>query len=169
MHVDPGLQPIAESVLDRFRAAGLKLATAESCTGGLISALLTSISGSSDVFERGFVTYSNEAKRRMIGVSAATLDEHGAVSAAVSAEMASGALANSRADVSLAVTGIAGPDGGSPQKPVGLVFIAAASLSREDVTVVEFRFGDIGRDEIRNESARKAMEMVVSHTMRPEI
>ncbi len=113
----------AARLLDRCRERGLKLATAESCTGGLIAACLTEIAGSSAVVERGFVTYSNAAKMDLLGVSAATLERHGAVSAETAAEMASGALARSPADLAIAVTGIAGPGGATPTKPVGLVFI----------------------------------------------
>ena len=109
------------------RARGLKIATAESCTGGLVAAALTDIAGSSDVVDRGFVTYSNEAKQAMLGVPAATLKRHGAVSAETAAAMAAGALKNSQADLAVAITGIAGPGGGSKEKPVGLVYFAAAS------------------------------------------
>ena len=116
----------AEAVLAHHRRAGTRLATAESCTGGMIAAALTEIAGSSDVFERGFVTYSNEAKAELLGVSKSLLAAQGAVSAEVASAMAEGALAHSRADVAVAVTGIAGPGGATPGKPVGLVFIAAA-------------------------------------------
>ena len=116
----------AEAVLERHRRAGLKLATAESCTGGMIAAALTEIAGSSDVFERGFVTYSNAAKTELLGVPAALVAAKGAVSHEVAAAMAEGALAHSRADVAIAVTGIAGPGGGSAAKPVGLVYIGWA-------------------------------------------
>jgi len=116
----------AEAVLAACRAAGLTVATAESCTGGLIAGALTAIAGSSDVVERGFVTYSNEAKTEMLGVPAALIDAEGAVSAAVARRMAEGALANSRADLAVSVTGIAGPGGGTDQKPVGLVWFGLA-------------------------------------------
>ena len=108
------------------RTRGLNLATAESCTGGLVAAALTEIAGSSDVVDRGFVTYSNEAKQAMLGVPTATLKRYGAVSAQTAAAMAAGALKNSPADVAVAITGIAGPGGGTKQKPVGLVHFAAA-------------------------------------------
>jgi nicotinamide-nucleotide amidase len=113
----------AAALLKRYRQAGLKIATAESCTGGLIAGCLTNIAGSSAVFERGFVTYSNEAKEEAIDVPADLIARHGAVSAEVAEAMAAGALARSQADVAVSSTGIAGPDGGSAEKPVGLVFI----------------------------------------------
>ncbi|MEX0923832.1 MAG: CinA family protein [Rhodovibrionaceae bacterium] len=116
----------SEKLLEAYRDAGLRIVTAESCTGGLIAALLTEIAGSSDVVERGFVTYSNEAKMECLGVAEETLRAHGAVSAETAAAMALGALAQSRADVALSVTGIAGPGGGSPAKPVGLVWFGLA-------------------------------------------
>lgn len=115
----------AARLLARCRERGLTLATAESCTGGLIAACLTEIAGSSDVVDRGFVTYSNAAKTEMLGVAAATLEHHGAVSAETAAEMVRGALARSPADLAIAVTGIAGPGGATATKPVGLVFIGA--------------------------------------------
>ncbi|PIR31969.1 MAG: damage-inducible protein CinA [Alphaproteobacteria bacterium CG11_big_fil_rev_8_21_14_0_20_44_7] len=116
----------ASVLLDKLRAQNLKLASAESCTGGMIAAALTDIAGSSDVFERGFVTYSNESKIDMLGVSRETLEKFGAVSEQVAGEMALGALKNSQADIAIAVTGIAGPSGGSKEKPIGLVYIAVA-------------------------------------------
>ena len=116
----------AEATLATLRKRGWLVATAESCTGGLIAGALTAIAGSSDVVERGFVTYSNEAKTEMLGVPAALIDAEGAVSAAVARRMAEGALANSRADLAVSVTGIAGPGGGTDQKPVGLVWFGLA-------------------------------------------
>ncbi|MCB1456147.1 MAG: CinA family protein [Nitratireductor sp.] len=163
MQLDPELAEMAEHVLDGFRAEGLKIATAESCTGGLIAALLTSIAGSSDVFERGFVTYSNEAKAQAIGVDPELIREHGAVSAPVAVAMAIGALEHSLADASVSVTGIAGPGGGSAEKPVGLVFIAVANRLEEGAFVEEFRFRDTGRDEIRNETSKMAFEMLLAY------
>ncbi len=149
----------AERLLAKLRAKRLRLVTAESCTGGLIAALLTEIPGSSDVVERGFVTYSNEAKSESIGVDPALIAEHGAVSAEVAKAMAMGALTRSRADVAVAVTGVAGPGGGTPAKPVGLVHLAAA---RRDNTIVpsELRLGDIGRAEVRLASVREAVRLV---------
>lgn len=117
----------AAALLKAYRAAGLRLATAESCTGGLVAALLTEIAGSSDVVERGFVTYSNEAKQELLGVPGPTLAAAGAVSAETAEAMAAGALARSHAEVAVSITGIAGPGGGSPEKPVGLVFFGLAT------------------------------------------
>src|ERR1700751_5224140 len=120
----------ARRLLELCRARGLKIATAESCTGGLVAGALTEIAGSSDVVDRGFVTYSNEAKREMLGVPAATLKNHGAVSRQTAEAMARGALRNSNADLAVAITGIAGPGGATPGKPVGLVHFAAAGRGR---------------------------------------
>lgn len=157
----PDLLLRAQQLLDSSRAQGLRIATAESCTGGLIAALLTEIPGSSDVFGRGFVTYSNQAKQDMLGVPAATLRQHGAVSEAVARLMAEGAVRNSTAQLSVAVTGIAGPGGGSEEKPVGLVHIAVARAG-EPTIHRECRFGDIGRGEIRLKSVETALEMLQS-------
>jgi nicotinamide-nucleotide amidase len=154
----PDLTALAVSTLDLLRARRHSLATAESCTGGLVAALLTSIAGSSDVVERGFVTYSNEAKMELLGVPAETIARHGAVSAPCAEAMARGALKHSHANVAVSITGIAGPGGGSAEKPVGLVFLAVAIDERCDV--VEMRFGPLSRDEIRERSVVKALEMV---------
>jgi nicotinamide-nucleotide amidase len=134
----------AKLVLDAFRARGWKLATAESCTGGLIAAALTSVAGSSDVVERGFVTYSNEAKTEMLGVPAALIAAYGAVSAEVAAAMATGALAHSHADVAVSVTGVAGPGGGTAEKPVGLVWFGCAARGGVVETVSRIFPGDRG-------------------------
>ena len=149
----------AADLLSACRDAGLKLVTAESCTGGLIAGLLTEIAGSSDVVERGFVTYSNEAKQELIGVPAATIESHGAVSEATALAMAEGALDHARADISASVTGVAGPGGGSAAKPVGLVHLAAARRGRPTIHR-ECRFGDIGRTEVRIASVRAALELI---------
>ena len=125
MNFEPSLIKQAEEILELAKVKNIKIATAESCTGGLISAILTEIAGSSAVFERGFVTYSNQAKIDLLGVDAKTLEEFGAVSAGTAKEMAIGAVKNSLADLSVAVTGIAGPDGGTEDKPVGLVYVAS--------------------------------------------
>jgi nicotinamide-nucleotide amidase len=151
--------PLAARVLARARASGFKIVTAESCTGGLVAAAMTDIAGSSDVFERGFVTYSNDAKRELLGVPEDTLMTHGAVSRATAEAMARGALAQSRGDLSVAITGVAGPGGGTPEKPVGLVHFAAAA---RDGRVVhrERRYGDIGRAEVRQRSVAEALSML---------
>lgn len=149
----------ATRVLDAARARGLKIATAESCTGGLVAGALTDIAGSSDVVERGFVAYSSEAKVEMLGVEEATLAAHGAVSRATAEAMAIGAIRRSIADLAVAITGIAGPGGGTPEKPVGLVhFGAAARDGRHEHR--EQRFGDIGRGEVRRRSVLVALEML---------
>lgn len=153
------LRNAATAVLDLCRARGWKVATAESCTGGLVAGALTEIAGSSDVVDRGFVTYSNEAKQQMLGVAADTLRTHGAVSQQTAEAMARGALGKSDADVVVAITGIAGPGGGSPDKPVGLVHFAAASRSGA-LTHAEMRYGDIGRSEVRHRSVLQALAML---------
>ena len=154
--LDEAILARAAALLDAGRARGRKIAVAESCTGGLVAAALTAISGSSDVFERGFVTYSNQAKTDMLGIPAQLIERHGAVSEEVAKAMAAGALARSRATMSVAVTGIAGPNGGTADKPVGLVHFAAA---RRDETMIHERvlFGDIGRGEIRRQSVERAL------------
>jgi len=155
----PDLIARAEHLLATAKAGGVRIATAESCTGGLIAALLTEIPGSSDVFGRGFVTYSNKAKEDMLGVPTATLRQHGAVSEAVARIMAEGAIRNSTAQLSVAVTGIAGPGGGTDEKPVGLVHIAVARAG-EPTLHRECRFGDIGRGKVRLASVVTALEML---------
>lgn len=157
--IDDALRETATRVLDLFRARGLKLATAESCTGGLVAATLTEIAGSSDVVDCGFVTYSNEAKQNLLGVPAATLKRHGAVSGETATAMAAGALKNSQADVSVAITGIAGPGGGSKQKPVGLVHFAAASRDGRCIASSR-RYGKIGRRRVRQRSVAEAFELL---------
>lgn len=149
----------AAIALDVCRTRKLKAAMAESCTGGLVAGALTDIAGSSDVFERGFVTYSNEAKQEMLGVSAETLRDHGAVSRQTAEEMARGAIAHSSADVAVAVTGIAGPGGGTADKPVGLVHFAAASRAGT-VTHREMRYGDIRRAQVRRRAVLDALAML---------
>jgi nicotinamide-nucleotide amidase len=149
----------AAELIARYRAAGLMAATAESCTGGLIAGLLTEIPGSSNVLERGFVVYSNAAKQELLGVPAETLANHGAVSAETARAMAEGALKNSRADVVVSVTGIAGPDGGTAAKPVGLVHFACARRG-EPTVAREERFGDIGREAVRIASVRAGIDLL---------
>lgn len=160
MIISEELVETARYVLEIFRSRSARIVTAESCTGGMISALLTSIAGSSDVFERGYVTYSNQAKAELLDIPMDLINEHGAVSSQVALAMAQGALDNSNATISAAVTGIAGPGGGSEDKPVGLVFVAIAGPL--GLFVEELRFGDIGRDEIRAETAQAALEMLVA-------
>lgn len=153
------LRAAASAVLEACRSRSLKVATAESCTGGLVAGALTEIAGSSDVVDRGFVTYSNEAKQQMLGVPAATIDTHGAVSRETAEAMVRGALGSANADLAVAITGIAGPAGGSPGKPVGLVHFAAASRSGA-LTHAEMRYGDIGRSVVRHQSVLQALAML---------
>jgi nicotinamide-nucleotide amidase len=150
----------AESLLSLLRNKAFRVATAESCTGGLVSALLTSIPGSSDVVDRGFVTYSNEAKQEMLGVSPDIIAKHGAVSEHCAKAMAIGALQHSHAHIAVSITGIAGPGGGSAEKPVGLVYFAVATTKKCEA--VEMRFGRKSRDEIREAALRKALELLQS-------
>jgi nicotinamide-nucleotide amidase len=158
MVFDADLTAAAAALLDAYRQAGLHIVTAESCTGGLIAACLTEVAGSSDVVERGYVTYSNEAKVDMLGVPAATLREHGAVSSHTAKAMAAGALAHSPADVAVAVTGIAGPAGGSPAKPVGLVYIAVQRRARAAEIERHMFSGD--RNAIRMASVAAALDLL---------
>jgi nicotinamide-nucleotide amidase len=148
----------AELLLARLRAKGWTLCTAESCTGGLIAGLLTEIPGSSDVVDRGFVTYSNSAKSDLLGVPASLLGRYGAVSPQTAIAMASGALQNSTCNLSIAVTGIAGPGGGTPDKPVGLVHLAAQLRGQSPVSHV-LRLGDIGRSAVRFQTVRAALDL----------
>jgi nicotinamide-nucleotide amidase len=157
--IDDDLRRSSRRVLDLCRARGLRVATAESCTGGLVAAALTEIAGSSDVLECGFVTYSNAAKHAMLGVPMATLTRHGAVSAETAAAMARGALKHSQADLAVAITGIAGPGGGSKQKPVGLVHFAAASRAGHRLARKR-RFGKIGRAKVRLRSVAVALALL---------
>lgn len=157
------LVEMARKVIEANRASGKKIAVAESCTGGLVAAALTEIAGSSDVFEAGFVTYSNEAKLDTLGVSMDVLDTFGAVSIAVAWSMAQGTLARSRADTAVAVTGIAGPDGGSAKKPVGTVVFARARRGADPDEVVADRkeFGDLGRGGVRLQATLCALELLM--------
>jgi nicotinamide-nucleotide amidase len=149
----------AAGLLDTCRQKKLTLGLAESCTGGLLAATLTDIPGSSRVFERGFVTYSNEAKQQ-IGVAAATIERYGAVSRETAEAMAKGVLANTPATLAAAITGIAGPDGGTPEKPVGLVHFAVAATRSGKLVHHEHRFGEIGRYEVRRLSVLRAISML---------
>ena len=150
----------AAALLQSCRKAGVTVVTAESCTGGLIAGCLTEIAGSSDVVDRGFVTYSNEAKNVMLDVPMRLIERHGAVSESVARTMAEGALAHSFAVLSVAVTGVAGPEGGTAEKPVGLVHLACAKRGGE-TRHREERYGDLGRSAIREATIRTAMEMLM--------
>lgn len=150
----------AREVLDRARAAGLMITTAESCTGGMVIAALTDVPGSSDVVERGFVTYSNNAKIQMLGVLPATLEAHGAVSPEVAAEMAAGALHHSQAQLAVSITGIAGP-GGSDHKPEGRVCFGVALQNRR-VTVEVKDFGALGRAGVRSAARDHALSLLAA-------
>lgn len=156
--IDADIRDQAEKLLALFRSKKLMLVTAESCTGGLVAGALTEIPGSSDVLERGFVTYSNTAKESDLGVPAETLKKFGAVSEETARAMAEGALAASPVDISVAITGIAGPGGGSPEKPVGLVHFAASRRGGKTIHR-EMRFGDIGRSEVRKKSVALALSL----------
>jgi nicotinamide-nucleotide amidase len=162
----PELVDAARRVIEANRAAGRRIAVAESCTGGLVSAALTEIPGSSDVFEAGFVTYSNDAKRHLLGVSGDVLDTFGAVSIAVAWSMAQGALAKSDADVAVAITGVAGPGGGSEKKPVGTVVFARAERDADpsDVIADKRLFGDLGRGGVRLQAALCALDLLMPAT-----
>ena len=155
---DPEPLALADAVLTRCRARGWRLATAESCTGGLVAAALTAIAGASDVVERGLVTYSNKAKIELLGVPAETIAAHGAVSAETAAAMATGALVRANADLAVSVTGIAGPAGGTAQKPVGLVYLGVA---KKDAAVrVERRIFPGDRDAVRRAALVLALQML---------
>src|SRR5215813_6407519 len=153
------LKEQARALLDLCRGKRLKLAAAESCTGGLLAATLTDIPGSSDVFERGFITYSNEAKEAMLGVPSVTLQSHGAVSRETAEAMARGVLAHAPVDLAVSITGIAGPGGAVPGKPVGLVYLAAASRSGRLIEH-ERNYGDIGRAQVRGACVIEALAML---------
>ena len=153
---------LAESVLHEARARGLMIATAESCTGGMVSAALTDIPGASDVFERGFVTYSNAAKQGLLGVRETTLNAHGAVSEEVAREMAEGALHQSRAHLAVSVTGIAGP-GGSEHKPEGRVCFGLARQGKASLTETQ-DFGAQGRAEVRRLATEYALRLLLNGT-----
>jgi nicotinamide-nucleotide amidase len=153
----------ARKVIEANRAAGLKVAVAESCTGGLVCAALTEIPGSSDVFEAGFVTYSNEAKIELLKVSSDVIETFGSVSIASAWSMAQGALAKTGADTAVAITGIAGPGGGTPKKPVGTVVFARARRGADPNEIVADlkNFGDIGRSGVRLQAALCALELLM--------
>jgi len=150
---------LATEILDICRKNDLKIATAESCTGGLIIGALTEIAGSSDVVERGFITYTNLAKQQSLQVNPVTLNRYGAVSEQTAKEMVFGALTESEASIAVAVTGVAGPDGGSAEKPVGLVHMAAQKWGNDPLHE-EYRFGDIGRSEVREATIIAALTLL---------
>jgi nicotinamide-nucleotide amidase len=156
MTTEPAIAPA--DLLERYRRAGKKIATAESCTGGMVAAALTDIAGSSDVVERGFVTYSNEAKTELIGVPADLIRRVGAVSAEVAQAMAEGALAHSHADMAVSITGIAGPGGGTPTKPVGLVWFGLAK--RAGATMIEKRQFAGDRAQVRQQAVATALVLL---------
>jgi nicotinamide-nucleotide amidase len=161
---DESTRQLAEAVLAACRRQGVKLATAESCTGGMVAAALTDIAGSSDVVERGFVTYSNEAKAELLGVPPSLIATHGAVSAEVAAAMADGALARAPVDLSVAITGIAGPGGGTATKPVGLVWFAAARRGGKIATETHIFSGD--RAVVRLAATRRALELLLAAALK---
>ena len=152
----------AKDTLDISRENAVRLVMAESCTGGLVAAALTSVAGSSAVVERGFVTYSNEAKVELLGVDPGLIDTYGAVSEQVARAMAEGALMRSHAQIAVSVTGIAGPGGGSAEKPVGLVHFGCASDDDAPTLHVKMAYGDCGRDEIRRKSVLTALALIRS-------
>jgi nicotinamide-nucleotide amidase len=168
-NVPDALIDAARKVVEANRAAGLKVAVAESCTGGLVSAALTEIPGASDVFDAGFVTYGNNVKHSVLGVSEDVLDTFGAVSIAVAWGMAQGALERSGADVAVAITGIAGPAGGSDKKPVGTVVFARARRDADPNEIVADtqEFGDIGRPGVRLQAALCALDLLLPGSAAP--
>jgi nicotinamide-nucleotide amidase len=162
-----GSETLARSLLDLCRSRKLTIATAESCTGGLVAGALTDIPGSSDVIDRGFVTYSNDAKRAMLGVEASTLTTFGAVSKETATQMAVGALERAGVDLAVSITGIAGPGGAVPGKPVGLVHFAVAARDGR-ITHRECRFGAIGRSAVRQRSVIEALRMLMEMARGPQ-
>ena len=163
---DTELEARAKKLVALYVEKKLKIATAESCTGGLVAGLITEISGSSAVLDRGFVVYSNEAKAGMLGVEAATLRRFGAVSAPTARELAEGVIARSLADVSVSITGVAGPGGGSAEKPVGLVHFGCARRGGETI-LVERRFGDLGRAGVRRAAILQALDLLEAAAQQP--
>ncbi len=159
---------LAQQLIERCTAdkKNLMVATAESCTAGLISGAITEVSGSSAVFDRGFVTYSNQSKIDLLGVNAGDLENYGAVSETVARAMAQGALQNSQADITVAVTGIAGPGGGSPKKPVGLVHFSVGRAGKATLHQ-QCLFGDIGRQAVREKTVETALQMMIDALSSP--
>jgi nicotinamide-nucleotide amidase len=155
---------LAEAVVAYLRAKGMTITTVESCTGGMIASAITSVAGASDVFEAGFVTYANEAKTALVGVPKLLLQTHGAVSEPVAAAMAEGGLKAAKADMSISITGIAGPSGGSDEKPIGMVCFGLSQRKSDTELFTQtqtYFFGDIGRDEVRNQSLDQALSWIV--------
>jgi len=159
------LDVFAQKTLEACRTHGLTVATAESCTGGMIGAALTAIAGSSDVVDRGFITYSNQAKMDMLGVTPEALDKYGAVSELVAEQMAQGGLRAAQTDLCVAVTGIAGPDGGSADKPVGLVYLACAK--KNSAPIVERHVFEGDRADVRFQTAKRALELLRIQSLVP--
>lgn len=153
------VDPLAQKLVDVLVKKKAWITTAESCTGGLVAVELTAVAGTSKVFDRSFITYSNEAKQKLLGVRASTLKSHGAVSKEVAAEMAEGARKKAKADIAIAITGIAGPTGGTKEKPVGLVFIAVSDAKRTQVARHQFKGS---RKEIREQSMRAALKLAIT-------
>ncbi len=152
----------ARKLIEACKVRGLTIGTAESCTGGLVAACLTAVPGSSSVFERGFVTYANAAKMEMLGVDAELLAAHGAVSEPVARAMAQGVLARAPVDLAVSITGVAGPGGGSAEKPVGLVFIGGGRRTGEgrEIRVERCEFGDVGRNVVRERTVAEALDLL---------
>jgi nicotinamide-nucleotide amidase len=155
----PAILSLAADVLEGCRRRSWRVATSESCTGGLVAAALTEVAGSSDVFDRGYVTYSNDAKMALLGVPEHLLASYGAVSSQVAAAMAQGALSRADADLTVSITGVAGPGGGSADKPVGLVYFATAVQGGDIFGHVE-RFGDLGRSAVRQAALETALRLL---------
>ena len=152
------LRSLAKETIITCRRAAVTVATAESCTGGMISSALPSVSGSSDIFDRAFITYSNQAKMDMLDIPAKKLEKHGAVSKSVAKAMAEGGMTAAQTDICVAVTGVAGPDGGTEEKPVGLVYIACARKGAE--TIVEKHNFEGSREEIRKQTTMRALKLL---------
>lgn len=161
------IRALSRSLLDLCRMRKLTIATAESCTGGLVAAALTEIPGSSDVVDRGFVTYSNDAKHVMLGVETSILETFGAVSKETATAMAFGALEHADVDLAVSITGIAGPGGATPGKPVGLVHLAVAARDGR-ITHKECRFGAVGRNNVREQSVIEALKMLTEMARGPQ-
>ena len=166
LEIDDALIVQAAELLTEARKLGVTIAVAESCTGGLLAATLTAVSGSSDIFERGFVTYSNASKSELLGVPVWLIERHGAVSEDVARAMAGGALTHSRATLAIAVTGIAGPGGGTAERPVGLVHFAAGRCDTE-ISHARMQFGDLGRSRIRRDAVAYALTLLTSLVRTP--